>query len=367
MKNLTFHYYLLNRILSRFVIVFLALQAIALSHSMIQILENTLDKKYPYSAIAWVLSYSTLETLSVVVTFAAVLATVLVLGEKHNHRELNAAIFLGIDHKRFTKTILSFVVPLAVVMSIYTLVIMPQVNAYHVRILHAFKEAVNISTIGAGQFTQLGDSAYIFTEKYHPERNQLENIFFIKPDENLLTIARYGKQQEVQEKTRPIDLYEGYSYQGIPGQTQVTQIGFERYTINVSSVEPIDFKLGRETDSVLTLIQAGTLKDWSELQRRLSMPIVLIVTTLFILMVYLASWHQQRRNIHYVLLVLCVGFFLIYTNITVLLSKIITHGIVFLYLGWLLHLVLLVHAFAAIAGTFRNFSLHSLLSQRLKS
>ncbi|MGU9977794.1 MAG: LptF/LptG family permease [Candidatus Oxydemutatoraceae bacterium WSBS_2016_MAG_OTU14] len=350
MNSVTFHQYLFARILRSFAVIFLTLQAIALSRSMIYIFENTLEKEYPYSAIAWVLTYSALNTLTVVLTFSGMLAVVLTLGQYHHHRELHAAAFLGIGYQQFVRTILSFCLPLALVMSFYTLGISPLLSKHNAEVLRSFKETLDVGIIGAGQFTKINENLYVFAEKYTPVENELENIFIAKLDEKLIVTAQRGKQIDYTSGNKVIDLYQGYSYQGEPGETQFGKIGFDKYTLNLQTNEPLALNIGPELRTSWELIQSATLGDWSELQRRISMPIILLIASLFALMVYLTPNYQGRKNIRYLLLIKGIVFFLVYGNTTILLTKLGANNALFLHLGWVMHLVLLLVCMAIMTG-----------------
>lgn len=352
MTSKTFNRYLFSQLLKSFLVIFVVLQVIAASRGMIRIFEHALAQSYPSSAMLWALVYSNANTLLVVIPFSAMLASLLTLGRYHHHRELHAIASMGIGYSQFLKVMVSFCVPLALVLMLFSLGILPLMERYHQEIVQSFKENIHIDAIGAKRFAQVDDKLYVFAEKYNRDKNELENIFIAQLDEALVVIAKYGRQEGNIERRNHIDLYQGHSYQGKLGQDPFNYASFKRYTLHLLTNKGPVLEVNPRFRTTPELLESATLVDISELQRRLSMPVILVISVLFALMLYQRPGYQNYKNTRYLSLIQGVVFFLIYANTAILLTKIGASYVLFLYLGWVVHLGLLGIIFAVLSGKF---------------
>lgn len=328
--------YLFRELLITFAVVILSLELIIGGNVLARWLGRVAQGDYPTDVIAPFLLHGSLELLTTVLPFAAMLTTVLVLGRQQRGGELNAAFFLRIGHGDICAILMRFAAPLAVFLFVMLMAVMPTMQQEHETLKREAKQRLDVSVVTAGKFIGLGDDLALFVEG--KDKHQLSRLFVAERRDSSIVVetAARGEQKTHADQTRWLHFYDGSLFETGFAEGNHRISTYEEHAILLPT-EPVllplhdpDFKTFQQ------LLASSRPPDRVELHWRLSVsfsPIVLVL---------LAFVLTRARRSPYQAVLPATIVYLVYINASLLFANWISGGDWPAYSLWLSHLPFLV-------------------------
>lgn len=324
--------------------IFTVLLAILLSTQSVNLLGKAADGRVALEAVAVLLGFWILGMTPLLLALTAYISTLAVLTRYWRDSEMAIWLASGLSLRRWFKPVAWFVVPLAILVAVMQLSVLPWAELRSREYSEILKQKQDLSLIEAGEFRPLGkknDRVY-FVEQFDTEKGLLRNLFIREntPDgrDNVI-FARLG-YFSLEQNQRTLVLEQGLRYNGVAGQGDFEQVAFERLDLIMNHapklLNPIDH---RRTIPTSVLLNSNEPKHQAELMWRLSLPIsVLLLGFLAIPL----SYFNVRSGTSYHILA-AVGFFLVYQNGLTFLRNAIEKGSISFWVGLLpMHLLILL-------------------------
>ena len=345
-----YNHYLLRELLTTFVIVILSLELIIGGNVLARWLGRVAQGHYPVDVIVPFLFYSSTNLLTTVLPFAAMLATVLVLGRQQQSGELNAAFFVRCGHADICAILMRFAAPLAVFLFLMLMFVTPKMHYEHKLAKQEAKQRVDLSVVTAGQFIRANDNLVLFIE--NKKDYQLNHLFVAEQTDagiDVETAAR-GEQKTAADHTRWLHLYNGTRFEGTANEDSFQVSTYAEHAVRLPSeaillpLQEPDFK------SLGQLLASSKKLDQAELHWRLSLVLSLIVA---VLMAFVLVCRYRSGPYHAVIPAAIV--YLVYINVLLILSSWVMRASVPVYVLWLGHLPFVV--WIAWSLSWRSFCL----------
>ncbi len=260
--------------------VLLVVVLILVSQEFIKILARALQGRI---ATDTVLNILVLKTMLIGISFlpaASFMAILIVLGRMYRDHEMDVLASAGVGLSNLYQAVLMLMVPIsiaAIFLSFYTA---PWAEAKIEQLKFHDKQTVELRGLVAGQFREYQHGDMVFFIEEIDENNRMSNIFVQNRIGGTLGVitAKYGSLQDLEEG-RFIILENGQRTQGKPGTLNFIIEKFDQYAFLIKKKEA---SIGYDMEAISTaeLWHSATLPDLSELQRRLTIPIGIIVLSL---------------------------------------------------------------------------------------
>jgi lipopolysaccharide export system permease protein len=336
--------------------------AIALVTLFIRLLGEAARGEIANETVFAYLGFSLLHFLPVLLSVAIFIGALLTLMRYWRDSEMAIWFSSGLSLNGWVRPMLSFALPMAVVLALLTNGIIPwtlnKKDVYKAELL----SRNDTSAVAPGIFAEShgGDRVY-FVESLNPLTGTVRNVFMQSRDSGKLgvVVAAEGAQKRLADGTRFLVLSKGRRYEGEPGQAEYRIIRFDRYWIRL---DPVEVKAEERKKSIR---QRSTLELWKsaeadahgELAGRLNVPFSVLVLALLAIPL---SYVNNRAKRSYGLIVALLLFF-IYHNLMSVTQTWIAHGKLGLMEGLLaahLPAIVALAAFYAYRGRVKplNFS-----------
>ncbi|MGB1580422.1 MAG: LPS export ABC transporter permease LptF, partial [Nevskiales bacterium] len=199
------------------------------------------------------------------------------------------------------------------------------------------QEAVDLQAFAAGQFRSILNGRGVFyTEDFDRGQGLFTNVFVrVSTDEGpVLILAKRGTQAVEQETgSRLLVLYNGYRYEGRPGEADYRITGFSEHGIRITPPGVVTNEKST-AKTVEELFSSDKHKDHVEIHARIS--VVVMVLLLGLLAVPLSQ--TRPREGRYGRLVFALVIYLVYSNLLTVGRVAADEGEVTVWLGiWAVH------------------------------
>ncbi|SSY70334.1 LPS export ABC transporter permease LptF [Alysiella crassa] len=325
--------------------IFIVVLAILVFTQGINLLGRAADGRVAIDAVLALVGFWTLGMTPLLLVLTAYISTLTVLTRYWRDSEMSIWLASGLSLRQWVRPVLSFALPLAVLVAVMQLAVLPWAELRSREYAEILKQKQNLSLVEAGSFQPLGkkNGRMYFVEQFDKTDNgMMKNLFVREFDEKTgrdnVVFAQSG-HFDLSNNRRTLVLQNGYRYSGIAGQGDFDKISFEKLDIIISTtpklVNPIDH---RRTIPTSQLWGSNNPKHVAELMWRISLPLTVLL--LSVLAIPISYFNPRSGNSYHVLL--AVGFFLIYQNGLTLLRDAVEDGKIGFWLGLLpMHILIL--------------------------
>lgn len=307
----------------------------------------------PAEVVLTVAAYSALENLEIVLPISLLLAILLTMGRLCRDNEMAAMTAGGVGLGRLYRPFLTFALLLAAVAAGLSLKVGPEAG----RAIEQIEQdgSSSLATLEPGRFhTLLDGRAVFYAETVDATAGRMRDVFIRVRErgdprreaarETVVVAERAWQRREPGGAGRTLVLRDGRRYEGIPGRGDYRLIRFAEHGVRVATEasEP-DFELNdAATPDLLTRDNPGAR---AELQRRLSVPISVLVLALLALPLGQVPPRAGRYSRLVVGILLYVG----YANLLRLAGVWFAQGVTPPVLGlWWVHATMLAAALALV-------------------
>ncbi len=263
------------------------------------------------------LGLTLVNNLALLLPFAFYIAILIALGRMYRDSEMIALAACGIGIGRLLKSIGSFAVLLALLISTLSLWLSPWAEYKMQRLVDEAKSVTEIGGIPVGTFrsfdTRNGEGVF-YVEKLDPERGRLKEVFVQMPGEQPLqqsVIAAEGGYQRTDPASgqRFLILLNGTRYEGIPGEAAFRIIRFEQHAVRIETRHNYRDPRLRAVPT-RKLLGSDDLRESTELQWRMAIPFSVIPLALLAVPLSRTTPRQGR----YSRLFSAILIYIIYAN-----------------------------------------------------
>lgn len=328
--------------------IFLIILGIVVAQRAGNIVRQVARGILPNDAIGTILTFSLVQFMPMMLSLAVFLAALLTLTRWHRDSEMVIWMNAGLSLRQWVSPILRFIAPIVLMISVFSLIIVPWANLKADNYREQLKKRDELSSISPGTFKESSNGERIyFIESFDKLGYEVKNIF-VQSKQNGKTgiiTANSGSRYKAPNGDNFLRMEHGRRYEVTPNTLEVMTTEFERYDIRVETKETAPSASNAQTRSTRSLLSGATSADQAELHWRLAMPISTIIMVLLAIPLSFVDPRAGRSlNIMFAILI-----FIIYNNLLSIFQAWITQGkisviiglwpvhISFLLLGWYLY------------------------------
>lgn len=337
-----FGHYLLRNLLTSLLVATLILTLIIGGRLLIELSQKTAEGSYPADLVSALLMLGVADSMIHLLPFCVLLAVIMTLSNLYQNNEIYAAYSICISKLQIYSVLLRFAIPISLLLLYLVLEVLPIIQQQFEFIKQEGQQRIDISTVDAGRFAKFDDG--VLFVKQHDD-NQVGGIFLSVEDDTgsmTLTTALEGQQHLAEDGSKTLQLQHGDVYQknlSTNGETSFYKISYQDHQIRLPE-QTVDIPLDSpQTFGWMRLWESNSLDARAELQKRLSIPLSLLILLPFIEWLSRSSPTRYRQQSK---LALGIVVFLVYSNLTILITGLIESGQYSAEIGvWPLHFVVL--------------------------
>ncbi len=260
-----------------------ALLGILLTVSVVKLLGLAAGGALAADAVLAMVGFGALTYLPVVLSASVFISLLLTLSRLWRDSEVVVWFASGIGISRFIRPVLSFALPLALLVALMSLVVAPwalqQRSVYQARL----DSRDDVSLISPGVFRESRTSDQVFfVDAMSDEHSQVNNVFVqsVQGGKLGITVALKGFVRTAANGDRFMVLLQGRRYEGTPGTPDYNFTDFERAELRIEQHTAKAGELNTKTRTVAQILAQPTLDNLAELHWRIGLPVSMLVLSL---------------------------------------------------------------------------------------
>jgi len=245
---------------------------IIVSRQFIRILDKAIEGQVSNQTLMTVLGLKTIIASAAFLPAALFMAVLMVLGKMYRDQEMSAVASAGGGAGTIYRSIFLMVFPISVLAAGLSFYVSPWAEGLMEQLMHQDKESADLRGVAAGKFSEYSQGDLVFYVEKIDDDKTMHQVFVQHRQGNRLAIinAELGRMRELPDG-RYIVLENGERIQGQPGTVNYVLEQFSEYAVRMDNKESAA-TLGKESVASDTLASSGQATDIAELQRRLSIP-----------------------------------------------------------------------------------------------
>ena len=266
--------------------------------------------------------------LELVLPLAFFMAVLLVYGRMYSDSEMIALKASGFSTSKLLKYTSFIGLIVALITGVFSLWLTPWGLSNVSKVIKEQQEVKTFDTLTTGRFQQFAKQT-VYTERLSEENSKMEQVFIAKQEHGSknITLLLAESANVEQEGSQPyLTLYKGHRFDITPGLNEGRFISYDTYGIKIENGQ--EKKL--ETESWLplhTLFNTNNKQYVAELQWRLSLPLLVIISTL----IAIPLSHVNPRQGKYFRILPGILIFLIYVSMIISTRDAIREGTASIY------------------------------------
>ncbi|MHA3887446.1 LPS export ABC transporter permease LptF [Stutzerimonas degradans] len=228
--------------------------------------------------------------LQLILPLGLFLGILLAYGRLYLESEMTVLSATGMSQRRLLLYSLAPAALVAALVGWLSLGLAPQGIAEVDRILNQQDSLTEFDTLVPGRFQNLRDGSRVtYTRELSADRSELAGVFISETNTSArsgkargvsVLVAESGRQEIQPDGSRYLILENGFRYDGNPGQADYRAIQYDTYGVLLPKPQVAVELSEREAMPTRDLLGSDNLRHRSELQWRLSMPVLVFVVTL---------------------------------------------------------------------------------------
>lgn len=310
----TINRYVLREVAMSLAGVTVVLLAILVSYQIAKILGLAADRGFPHEIVFALIGLTTLENLMVLVPISMLLATMLALGRLYHESEMAAIRACGIGPERLYLPVYALALPVAAGLAWLTFMVGPDARSGAEELRGRGLRDAEFGLLTPGTFRTYADGKAVFYAEESGDDGRLIHVFMqhMNGDRVEIATAAWAEQRVLPGgRTQVVVLHDGERIEGVPGQANFRRIRFAEHGIPVDVPEPGAGRTVPERKPSRELFGSTSLVDIAELQRRISLPVMVLVLA-FIAVPLSALRPREGR---YARVALAILLYFVYANL----------------------------------------------------
>ncbi|NDU86033.1 MAG: LPS export ABC transporter permease LptF [Ferrovum sp.] len=332
------------------------LLAILLTVSLVKLLGMAAGGTLSGGAVMAMLAFGALTYLPVLISAAIFTALLMVLTRCYRDSEMIIWQSSGLSLNRFVGPILRFALPMALVVSLLSLVISPWAIEHKLQYQKQLDTQDDTSQITPGVFRESHQSDQVFfVDALSQSKEKVANVFVqsVQGQQVGVIAADSGYMATEPNGDRFVVLQKGRRYEGEPGTLNYKLVDFKEARLRIDQKGVSASALSVKSMTVAELLHTPSLEGWGELHWRLGLPVSLLVLAVFALpLSYINVRGGRSTNMIFALL-----SYMVYYNTMSIAQAWVVQGKISPWVGlWPVHLCFLVIAWAVLQQRQRVWS-----------
>jgi len=282
--------YLSREVLLTFSAVSAVLLVIIMSGRFIKYLAQAAQGVLDPGVLLLIMGYRIPGFLQLILPLGLFLGILLAYGRLYLESEMTVLTATGMSEQRLLSYTLVPAILIALLCAWLSLVLTPQGVQNVAQILNEQDALTEFDTLLPGRFQSIRDGSRVtYAQELSSGRDELRGVFIsekrdvrkpsAKEEGITVLVAQTGRQEIQEDGSRYLILEDGYRYDGTPGEADYRVIHYDTYGVLLPKPS-IEVKLGeRETMTTRELLNSNKPRMQSELQWRLSIPILVLIVT----------------------------------------------------------------------------------------
>ena len=337
--------YLLREIGLAWLAVTAVLAAVLITNRLVRYLGDAASGSLPGDMVLQLMGLKALSYLALAIPGSFFLGIILALGRLYRDSEMAALGACGIGPKELYKALVVLAVPLTLLIAWMSLDLGPWAAQKGREAEDLARESVEIQAIRPGRFIQSSQADGMFyIERFSEDGERMRDVFLQtrQGGEQILLAAREGYvEADPETGDQYLVLLDGRRYDGEPGSGRWRDFRYQVHGVRIAEGDPPDVRVRRDGMPTGELWESDDLRDISELQWRLSLPVMVI--TLGLMAIPLSR--SSPRDGRYGRLLLAVLIYAVYSNGLTISQGWLEDGTLPPWIGlWPVHIVVAVIA-----------------------
>lgn len=279
--------YLSRDLLVTAVAVSAILLTIFLSGKFSDYLDDAAQGKLAVDVLFTIIAYRMPNLLELILPLGFYLAVLLAYGRMYIESEMVVLSATGMSQWQLVRMTMVPAVLVAGIVALFSFWLSPLGAQLTQQVLAEQRNRSEFESLQEGRFQAIGQGRIMtYVQQVSNDNKQLEKVFVAQQDGQLtstIVVAQTGAQTyNTDYGQRYLILNNGYRYQGQPGSNEFTITSFNewgRYLPPTTSAAEIESEADAKTTA--QLMAAEDLESKATLQWRLSMPLMVLIATLF--------------------------------------------------------------------------------------
>jgi lipopolysaccharide export system permease protein len=271
---------LVREILKTLLVILLVLALVLLANTLVRYLGKAAVGALGTDVLLLVVGLELLRAMGLIVPPAFFFAVLWVLGNMHRDSEMTALAASGFGHARLFRSVLLLALPLAVLVGVLVMELLPWAKQQVDRIKLEQANSADISGVRPGRFNEFSrGGVVVYAEREAPEGRGLHGLLVQDRQQGrtgLVTAEQARQVTDPETGERYVVLIDGRRYEGVPGERDYSIGRFETYSLRIPELEPLPRRLRKSAKPWRMLAASDAPADRAELHARLATPLVLI-------------------------------------------------------------------------------------------
>lgn len=263
------------------------LLTIFLSGKFSDYLDDAAQGKLAVDVLFTIIAYRMPNLLELILPLGFYLAVLLAYGRMYIESEMVVLSATGMSQWQLVRMTMVPAVLVAGIVALFSFWLSPLGAQLTQQVLAEQRNRSEFESLQEGRFQAIGQGRIMtYVQQVSNDNKQLEKVFVAQQDGQLtstIVVAQTGAQTyNTDYGQRYLILNNGYRYQGQPGSNEFTITSFNewgRYLPPTTSAAEIESEADAKTTA--QLMAAEDLESKATLQWRLSMPLMVLIATLF--------------------------------------------------------------------------------------
>ncbi len=306
--------YVLREVAMSLAAVTVVLLAILVSYQLARILGIAAELGFPHDIVFALIGLTTLQNLMVLVPISMLLAVMLALGRLYHESEMAAVRACGVGPERLYLPVFALALPLAIGLAWLTFVIGPEARSGAEELRGRGMRDAEFGLLEPGSFRTYADGKAVFYAEQSGADGRLIHVFTQNHSGDRVEVATaaWAEQRVLHGgRTQIVVLHDGERIEGVPGQANFRRIRFAEHGIPVVVPQAGAGRTVPERKPSVELFGSSSLADIAELQRRISLPVMVLV--LAFIAVPLAA--LRPREGRYAKVAVAILLYFVYANV----------------------------------------------------
>ncbi|VVN85711.1 LPS export ABC transporter permease LptF [Pseudomonas fluorescens] len=228
--------------------------------------------------------------LQLILPLGLFLGILLAYGRLYLESEMTVLSATGMSQQRLLGMTLFPATLVALVVAWLSLSLAPQGANQSQMLINKQDALTEFDTLIPGRFQSLRDGTRVtYTEQLSDDRANLGNVFISQKNTSTdkskdrgisVLVAQSGRQEIQDDGNRYLILENGYRYDGTPGHADYRVIKYDTYGVLLPKPDVSDEVTARGAMSTRELLASDDLSSNTELQWRISLPLLVFIVTL---------------------------------------------------------------------------------------
>ena len=275
--------YVLREVALTWVAVTGVLLAILVSNQLARILGLAAANGFPREVVLSLIGLTSLQNLTVLVPIGMLLAVMMALGRLYHDSEMAAVRACGTGPERLYVPVMLLAAFVAAGLAWLAFDVSPAAFGKAQDLRREALRSAQFGRLEPGKFRSFAGGNAVFYAERADDAGVLYNVFLQRRVGDRIEVATAGRavhRIEEEGHLHVIVLYDGQRYEGVPGQAGFRRLRFAEHGIPVRIPDPDAGRVRNEAKPMSELMASADPLDQSELQWRVSLPVMVLVLSL---------------------------------------------------------------------------------------